>query len=276
MNLDLKKIKTDFMQLGYTTIHVPEITKELPKLLTIYENLILTSEHLGIIGDAKIRKSELVGMSGSGWSWGCDHIFSPLLHQQPLLDLVSLHPIPEIIHKILGERVRWTGGHGHWSPKTYDYYLHWHRDTRPHLWYKGNNDPACHIQICMALSSEKVIRIVPKSHMRNITPWEQRFLKEDKYDNHPYEITIHLEPGDLLFFNTYTLHRAYCSKDNIRRALHFGFTRVNSIPEDGRLGKSFDWLKNPDFFDKQSTFLQNCINEQVLFQESNSSLRNSI
>ena len=264
--MDLEQIEKDFIHLGFAIIAIPEIIQRLPILLNDFETLIHNSESGGLNGQIKIRKSDLVSMTGTGWSWGCDHIFIPQLRQQSLLDLASIGLIPTIIHRILGDRVRWTGGHGHWSPETYDYYLHWHRDTRPEFWDKGNNDPRCHVQVCVALTPESVIRIVPSSHVRDLESWEYRFLKEEKYGVHPDEVVINLPAGHVLFFNTYTLHRAYCSNSNIRRAIHFGFTRVNSLPEQGRVGKYFDWLASPEFMNTQSIFLRQCIQEQVMEQ----------
>jgi hypothetical protein len=255
-----------FIEHGYFVTEIPDLLDRIPILISKFENLIINAEYLGSLGHVKIRKSDLELMKGNGWSWGCDHIYSPELRSQELLDLASLEPIPTMIHRILGDRVKWTGGHGHWSPETYDYYLHWHRDTRRHLWRNGNPNSRCHVQVCIALAEESVIRIVPSSHLRDLDSWEYRYIDVDIHENHPDQLVIKIPAGSALFFNTYTLHRAYCSKNSIRRALHFGFTSADAEIEPGRVGKCFDWLSDVNFINAQSTFLKKCINEQLASQ----------
>jgi hypothetical protein len=266
--MKINELKQQFIELGFIVIPIPELLHHIPSLLNSFENLISSAENLGSKGLVKIRASNLENVNISGMSWGCDHIFSPELLKQDLLDIASLEPIPFIVRSILGDKVRWTAGHGHWSPKNGDYYLHWHRDTRRNLWKQGVSNSHCHIQVCVALKDESVIWIVPSSHLRNLDEWEYKYIEEsDKYSVHPYQIIPKIPAGSALFFNTYLLHRAECSKSNIRRAIHFGFTKVDTnVSESYRLGKNFDWLADKNFFDVQSPFLQKCIQEQIIWQ----------
>jgi len=80
------------------------VIERLHLALPAFERLIANTERLSRMGLAKARKSDLVGTDGIGWSWGCDHIYSPALREQLLLDLVSLDPIPSLVRRILGER----------------------------------------------------------------------------------------------------------------------------------------------------------------------------
>lgn len=263
-----EKLETQFLADGFAVVPIPGVKERLPLALSGFERLIANAERLGRMGQAKVRKSDLVGTEGVGWSWGCDHIYSPALRDQILLDLVSLEPIPSLVRRILGERVRFSGGHGHWSPVSYDYYLHWHRDTRRERWHLGNLDHRAHIQVCIALTEESVVRVVPGSHLRDLEPWEHGFITENPHGNHPAQVTPIIPAGSALFLNTYTFHRAQCGKDSPRRSLHFGFTRVGSTPEPGRQGKVLEWLGEPDFLANQSGFLRACIDEQIKEQGS--------
>jgi len=143
-----------FLEDGYIIIPIVGIEPIRNILLEAYECLIQEAEKLGLQGLVKVRKSDNVSAVGQGWSWGCDHIHSPSLHQQCLLDIVNFYPIPDLVKDILGPRVRFCGSHGHWSPTTYDYYLHWHRDTRPEQWKFANPDPRAHVQVIIALMDE--------------------------------------------------------------------------------------------------------------------------
>lgn len=258
-----------FLKKGFVIIKIKSLENKIPYLLKIYDELIAKAEELGKNGLVKIRKSNNIQVTDYGWSWGCDHIFSPPLYNQELLDIVSLDPLPILIKNILGSKVRFSGGHGHWSPQNYDYYLHWHRDTRRHLWKFGNTDPRAHIQVCIALMDESVIRIVPGSHLRDLSSEEEVFLGEFHHHNHPNQVIINIPAGHALLFNTYTFHRAQCEKENTRRSLHFGFTRVDSKPEPGRQGKKQEWMHDKEFINKQTKFLQECIYYQI--EEDNKS-----
>jgi hypothetical protein len=265
VQIDLFGIKKLFIEQGFVVVPIIQLIHKIPLLLSIFDNLIEKVEYLGSKGIVRIHVSDFEDVMTKGTSWGCDHIFSPNLREQDLLDIVSLEPIPSIVRFILGEKIRWTAGHGLWSPKRCDYYLHWHRDTRRDLWIKKNSDPCCHVQVCIALRNESVIRIVPGSHIRNLEEWEYKYIEEsDKHSDHPDQIIIHIPAGYAVFFNTYALHRAECLKQNVRRAIHFGFTNVDSnVQEQYRLGKSFDWLSDQNFIDVQSPFLQQCIQEEI-------------
>jgi hypothetical protein len=264
----LEDMEEQFLADGFIVVPIPGITKRLHSALLAYERLIANAEHLGRMGQAKVRKSDLVGSEGAGWSWGCDHIYAPVLREQVLLDLASLDPIPSLVRRILGERVRFSGGHGHWSPVRYDYFLHWHRDTRRERWHIGNPDARAHVQVCIALTDEAVVHVVPGSHLRDLEPWEQRYVTTDPHGNHPAQVIAQVAAGSALLLNTYTFHRAQCRKENMRRSLHYGFTRVGSESEPGRQGKVLEWLCEPGFLTNQSAFLRACIEEQIKEQSA--------
>lgn len=266
--MDVDAITTGFLRDGFAVVPVSGIEPHLDDALAAYDRLIANAERLGAIGHVKVRKSDRVSTQGRGWSWGCDHIYSPELREQLLLALVSLAPIPDLIQAILGSRVRFSGGHGHWSPAAYDYYLHWHRDTRRERWHLCNPDPRAHVQVCLALTDEAVVRVVPGSHLRDLDTWEHRLISDTPHDDHPDQVVCRVPACHALLLNTYTFHRAQCAKETPRRSLHFGFTRVGATPEEGRIGKVLDWLGDRDFVSSQSLFLQSCIEEQLLEQNT--------
>lgn len=255
----------DFLEQGYTTVEIPSLMPVPTRFLKTFDGLIRDAERLGAAGEVKARKSSLVDMQGNGWSWGCDHIFAPALRRQALLDLVNLPPLPEILNAILGPRMRLSGGHGHWSPENYDYFLHWHRDTRPERWRFRNSDPRAHVQVCLALRDERVVRIVPGSHLLDLTEADAQWIVDCPHERHPREVIPTISAGSALLLNTCTLHRAQCSSQDRRRSLHFGFTRVGATPEPGRRPKHFTWMADPKFLEAQSPFIRACLEEQAAF-----------
>jgi hypothetical protein len=263
MSLDLERAEREFLERGFAVISTDHIAPLLPGALAAFDRLIERAEALGLEGRAKVRKSDFAVAEGRGWSWGCDHIYHPDLCEQTLLDLVSLPPFPEVVRRILGERVMFSGGHGHWSPVTSDYVLHWHRDTRRHLWHHRNPDPRAHVQLCLALVDEAVVRVVPGSHLRDLEPWEERFIGSDAHADHSEQQIVAVPAGCALLLNTYTFHRAECPRTCRRRSLHFGFTRVGAAPEPGRQLKALPWMADEAFITRQSSFLQAAIREYL-------------
>ena len=271
--MDLKTLELQFLELGFAVVPGAIAADELAECADAFDSLITKAEDLGSLGLVRVRKSNRVGIEGRGWSWGCDHIFQPLLYDQRLLDLVGRSPFPELLELILGPEIRFCGGHGHWSPTTYDYYLHWHRDTRRERWSFGNPDPRCHVQLCLALREEAVVRLVPGSHLRDLVDSEAPLVTSQPHGAQPQEVTPVIPAGSALLLNTYTLHRAQCSRTPSRRALHFGFTRVGAAPEPGRSGHRQPWLADPGFLAAQTPFLRPAIQAQLSFEEANGGTR---
>jgi ectoine hydroxylase-related dioxygenase (phytanoyl-CoA dioxygenase family) len=253
----------EFLTRGFAVVESTALRSHLPSAVAAFDRVVATAEALGLEGRAKVRMSDHARAAGRGWSWGCDHIYHPDLREQPLLDLASLSPFPELVQTILGPRVTFSGGHGHWSPVTTDYVLHWHRDTRRAGWPFANPDPRAHVQLCIALADEAVVRVVPGSHLRDLEPWEERFVTGAPHGVHPDEAVVSVPAGSALLLNTYTFHRAECPAGAGRRSLHFGFTRVGAAPEPGRRLKHHPWLSDELFIARQSSFMQAAIREQL-------------
>ena len=256
-----------FIDEGFVVVTLNISERQRSECLIAYERLIQKAEALGALGQVKTRKSDFATTAGSGWAWGCDHVYAPELREQMLLDIASSSPVPDLVYRILGARVRFSGGHAHWSPQSYDYYLHWHRDTRRDRWPYGNPDCRSHVQVCVAITDESVVHIVPRSHRRDIVDYEQDFFDKTPHGKHPDEVCPKVAAGQALFLNTFTLHRAQCDYTYLRRSLHFGFTRIGSAPEPGRRGHAQPWLAEPNFMMRQTRFMQNCIAEELHYQQ---------
>lgn len=263
MKADLERVEREFLERGYAIVPAEDIAPLLPAALDAFDRLIERAETLGLEGTVKTRKSDYAVAKGRGWSWGCDHIYQPDLREQTLLDLASQPPFPDAVHRILGRRVMLSGGHGHWSPVTSDYVLHWHRDTRRQSWQCRNADPRAHVQLCLALLDEAVVRVVPGSHLRDLEPWEERFIGPAPHADHPDQDVATVPAGCALLLNTYTFHRAECPRTSKRRSLHFGFTRMGAAPEPGRRLKPLPWMADEGFIARQTPFLQAAIREQL-------------
>jgi ectoine hydroxylase-related dioxygenase (phytanoyl-CoA dioxygenase family) len=113
------------------------------------------------------------------------------------------------------------------------------------------------------LLDEAVVRVVPGSHLRDLEPWEERFIGPAPHADHPDQDVATVPAGCALLLNTYTFHRAECPRTSKRRSLHFGFTRMGAAPEPGRRLKPLPWMADEGFIARQTPFLQAAIREQL-------------
>lgn len=250
---------------GYCVVKVAKLQHCIDGLREAFDRLVYRAESLGPCGLAATRHSTHQQIVGYGWSWGCDHVFMPELREQSLLDVASFDPIPELVHSIVGQRVRFSAGHAHWTPANYDYKLHWHRDTRRIHWREGNKDRRAHVQVCVALSDESAVTLVPGSHVQDLTSQQLDWFEAHPFGVHAIQTTPNVPAGSALILNTFALHRAECSKDHRRRSIHFGFSRVDAPCEVERPPKIHDWMANPKFQSSQTQFLRKSIQEEVGF-----------
>jgi len=108
-----------------------------------------------------------------------------------------------------------------------------------------------------------MVWVVPGSHKRDLKPSELIFITTHRHAPHPDQVITHIPVGHALLLNTYTLHRAQCSRHHLRRAIHFGFSRVGAKHEPGRKIKQWPWLRDQKFLATQTTFIRDAILEEV-------------
>ncbi|OKL64021.1 hypothetical protein UA08_00240 [Talaromyces atroroseus] len=101
------------------------------------------------------------------------------------------------------------------APEQKDFELRWHRDDIPAtvspeeemrlLKAKSPNGRQSHAQYNLALCPDTSLIVVPGSHRRIRTETER---DADPYEpNMPGQLTVHLEPGDAVFYDSNILHR---------------------------------------------------------------------
>ena len=253
---------------GYCVVKVAKLEQGIEGLREAFDRLIYHAESLGACGLAATRHSTHQQIVGFGWSWGCDHVFMPELREQSLLDIASFDPIPDLVHSIVGQRVRFSAGHAHWTPANYDYKLHWHRDTRRIHWRKGNKDRRAHVQVCVALSDESAVSLVPGSHVQDLTSQQLDWFEAHPFGVHAKQTTPKVPTGSALLLNTFALHRAECVQGQRRRSIHFGFSRVGTPCETERPPKIHEWMAHPKFQSSQKQFLRESIQEEGDFCEA--------
>lgn len=141
-----------------------------------------------------------------------------------------------------------------------DFDLDWHRDhIKPEVSDKEEadqllQDPYAGTQFNLPLTEDKCLIVIPGSHKRIRTPEEREKTSNDNRQEFiSGQITVNLNPGDIVFYNSNILHRASYSSKNVRLTLHgsyghadHGKTRAKGVLQYG-VAK---WL--PKFETKES------------------------
>lgn len=135
-----------------------------------------------------------------------------------------------------------------------DFELDWHRDTiKPEVSKTEELDqllqnPYAGAQFNLALTDDDCLIVIPSSHSRIRTDEEREITinPETRKLYIPGEMIVHLEPGDVVFYNSNILHRARYDSSKTRITLHgsyghvkYGESRAKGILQHG-VG---DWIE---------------------------------
>lgn len=135
-----------------------------------------------------------------------------------------------------------------------DFGLDWHRDhIRPEVTPEVEaeqllQDPYAGTQFNLALTRDNCLIVVPGSHKRVRTEGERETTLNDKKGHIPGQITVELNPGDIVFYNSNILHRAEYYAKEPRLTLHGSYGHVDhgKVRAKGVLQHGVaEWL--PDF-----------------------------
>jgi phytanoyl-CoA hydroxylase len=115
----------------------------------------------------------------------------------------------------------------------------WHRDIR--YWnFSRSNLVTTHLALTRATPENGCLRFLPGSHTLSIQPDqldEAGFLRRDRPDNQALlatELTIPLDPGDVVFFHCLTFHAARRNRSSeVRKSVLFTYRAGDSSPIPG-------------------------------------------
>lgn len=115
-----------------------------------------------------------------------------------------------------------------------DFALDWHRDyIKPEVSEEEEaeqllQDPYAGTQFNLPLTEDKCLIVIPKSHNRIRTPEEREKTSNDNRTEYiEGQITVDLNPGDIVFYNSNILHRASYSSKSTRLTLHGSYGHVD-------------------------------------------------
>ena len=113
------------------------------------------------------------------------------------------------------------------NPRGISWHGDWHRDGQlvapDDEIEKSRVFSSSFIRVHIALINDDFLEIVPNSHSRWDTTEESEIRKglnsHNNSDSMPYSHRVHLNPGDAVFFDGYSIHRGNYLKDKPRRTL---------------------------------------------------------
>ncbi|CAH6719682.1 hypothetical protein CLIB1444_02S14158 [[Candida] jaroonii] len=115
-----------------------------------------------------------------------------------------------------------------------DFGLDWHRDyIKPEATPEEETEqllanPFAGTQFNLSLTPDKCLIVIPKSHNRIRTEEErEKTQAEDRQQFISGQITVDLNPGDVVFYNSNILHRAQYDSTQERLTLHGSYGHKN-------------------------------------------------
>lgn len=112
--------------------------------------------------------------------------------------------------------------------------LDWHRDyIKPEVTPEEEAeqlllDPYAGTQFNLALTDDSCLIVIPASHNRIRNAEEREKTSNDNRKEYiEGQITVHLHPGDIVFYNSNILHRGTYNSENVRMTLHGSYGHVD-------------------------------------------------
>lgn len=202
--------------------------------------------------------------NGEADTWGVNHIFAPDLYEPALAGILDKPAILEFARAVLGERLRFWGGHALWAPQRTDYRLNWHRDFGDDdVYIKPGEDT--HIQFNVCLMPDDCFQAIPGSHLRPLTAEESRQQRTKGIAELPGQVVARCLPGDVLFMNAHTLHRGSCESGTQRQTVH-----ISLQPYDEPTGGHTSWrfMRNEGYLDGLSPTVRELMQNAVDWDDS--------
>lgn len=161
-------------------------------------------------------------------------------------------PYFPISEQILGTAVRYSlfgmlaGGDG--KP----YIQEWHRDlapiSGPHELEILQRNYRRYTQINAPLFSDRYLQIVPGSHLRCTTDAEREAHAKDPKGEMPGQMTVEMEPGDVVFYYSNLWHRGYNPEGVMRWTMHHAFVSAGTPVGNHEAGQQ-GWIGSPGYLE---------------------------
>jgi ectoine hydroxylase-related dioxygenase (phytanoyl-CoA dioxygenase family) len=185
---------------------------------------------------------------------------------QTLMHIVADPAICEIVEAVLGEPPLFRSTSYWHDPQTVDRNGNWHRDVQ--FLYPALADqqrliealsPQSSVQVMLALAPTEDNEFVPGSHLRWDTDEEFHIRWADEQahnlsDDMPGAVRLRQEPGDVIAFHPYGLHRGRYRRKKLRRTLMLTYSTHIHARED--YFSDQPWCATAGYLDDLDPFAQ--------------------
>ena len=193
---------------------------------------------------AKARTGEVNlynNYAGPSDPWVIDGILTSAFGEPCFAEFMVSAPLLEYAHFFLGPEIRLGYLGLLTNPARNDFKLGWHRDVL-HLTaesFAGPQPPGTNkLRWSTALHDEANLSLVPGSHRRWATEYEEECMAKQLSVDLPGQLLVELRAGQTVFYDERIIHRAYTRYERERSSLFGTWARyrpdepkVNPIPE---------------------------------------------
>ncbi|MFI7110332.1 phytanoyl-CoA dioxygenase family protein [Nonomuraea sp. NPDC050227] len=200
---------------------------------------------------------------GGADTWGVNHVFAPDLYEPELASVFDDARVMGFVHAVLGQPVRFWGGHALWGPRRVAYQLNWHRDFGEHEAFDPSGR-STHVQFNACLLADECFRVIPGSHRRPLTVEEAEQQRTKGIAPLPGEVSVQCAPGDVLMMNAHALHRGSCDVGVARQTLHVSL-QPYAEPTGGHA--SWRFMRTPGYLDGLPAPLRELMHNAVTWDD---------
>lgn len=181
--------------------------------------------------------------------WAIRGLFAPEFDAPIFAEYMMCDEIMPYVHHFLGEELRLGAVLIFTNPHDKDWGFGWHRDFGKLPRDAGEeeeleilNRPQKSFKWHLAIEDDECLQLVPGSHKRYRTDYEQECLLRTRHADMPGQRTIYLKAGQTVFWHGYTMHRGVMKKDVERLTLAGSWSKHSEDDEPQEVDRRLRWM----------------------------------
>lgn len=181
--------------------------------------------------------------------WAIRGLFAPEFEEPIFADYLKCDEVMPFVHHFLGDELKLGAVLIFTNPQDRDWGFGWHRDFGKLPREAGEeeeleilNRPQKSFKWHLALVDDECLQLVPGSHRRYRTEYEQECLRRTRHGDIPGQRTIYLKAGQTVFWHGYAIHRGVMKKGVERLTLAGSWSKHDPADEPQEVDKRLRWM----------------------------------
>ena len=181
--------------------------------------------------------------------WAIRGLFAPEFEEPIFSEYLMCKEIRQTVHHFLGDQLKLGTVLIFTNPHDQDCGFGWHRDFGKLPRDADEEEeldilhrPQKSLKWHLALVDDACLQLVPGSHTRYRTDYEQECLRRTRNGDIPGQKTIYLTAGQTVFWHGYTIHRGVMKKDVERLTLAGSWAKYDETDESQEVDKRLRWM----------------------------------